>query len=88
MVIEHVIFIKTSLVNAGGHHGSVADFDGVESGARLGKGFLDADAEGGAVRLFTDGEHIAAKADTGAFYVMCEQIFFHPVRDISFGDKA
>lgn len=88
MMIEYVVFIETAFIDAGSHHGEIPDLDCAERCAAFGKGFLDADAKGRAVRSFTDGNHIAAKTDTGAFHTLREQVFFQFVGDIAFGDKT
>ena len=54
MMIEGVPLIKISLIDTGGHHGSIPDLHGVQGGSLRGERLLNPDSKGRAVRFFAD----------------------------------
>ena len=86
MVIEHIVFVETAFINAGGDHGSIPDIYSSHRCPAWSEGLLDANTKRAAVRLCTDGQHVAAQADTGTVNPLGEQVFFHFICNISFGD--
>ena len=88
MMVNYAVFFKIAFINAGRNNRQIGNRQSQGNSAFRGKGFLDADSEGGAIRPAADGQHIAAQVDGGTFYALREEVVLHPVGNIAFGNTA
>ena len=88
MVVKLSVQLKAALIDAGRNHGSVCDIHRTEGLAAVGKGFLDADLKGLAVRSFTDAQHIAAQIDDAASDSVFQKKVFDAVGNVALCHSA
>ena len=82
------VFLKISLIISGSNNRLVCYIHNCKCRAVGFKRFLQSDAERGPIISAPYREHISAQVDQSVFYVLADQIFFQPVRNVSFCDAA
>ena len=88
MVIQHPVLFKVPLINSRGYHGLIGNFHNSRCLAPVCERHLDADAEGASIWPLSNTKYISAQVDNGAFHFLFQEIIFHFVSNITFGNGS
>ncbi len=88
MMIQHIIQIKIPFINAGRHGRLIGDGQNGNRRPLSVEGFLDAELKGRTVRFRADGKQVASQIDDSALDIPGQQMVFHLICNIAFGDKT